>query len=372
VRSHICSVRAYLLHEALQRAVRVAPTKGAGFDKAGGLQFFIKDTELWIQACDLEHTFFQKVPATVETPMDFRIHTGIARFVGSLPMTGDQEVRFHIDSDTGRIEIQYMKSPTKIKVPTVVGEYPHIEWHDYDSMDDASELAGKLASVAWATEDSASGVLSGVHIDGEWIEALCSKQMAQIRCKVKTEQPIIAVVKTLTPLIAQGSRVRIKAMHGRVVVALDELAQVSSSTVMGAWPNLSERIAKIDLPYEFKVNRQRLVDALNRVLAFTNGDRFPRINLTVQNDRLVISLTEAKDGDITDSIALTARTDEEPVEFCFNPAWLAKAFETFPGAEVKVNYKTNILPLRLTEPMTSYNALIMGLQPGEKQASPDA
>ena len=211
MRSHICSVSAHLLHEALQRAIRVAPTKGAGFDKAGGLQFFVKDTELWIQACDLERTFFQKIPATVELPMEFRIHTNIARFVGSLPMTGDQEVRFHIESDTGRIEVQYMKSPTKMKVPTVVGEYPNIEWHDYDSMDDAFELAGKLASVAWATEDSASGVLSGVRIDGQWIEALCSKQMAQIKCAVKTDEPVVAVVKTLTPLIAQGSRVRLES-----------------------------------------------------------------------------------------------------------------------------------------------------------------
>ena len=128
---------------------------------------------------------------------------------------------------------------------------------------------------------------------------------------------------------------------------------------------------KIDLPHEFKVNRQRLLDALNRVMAFTNGDRFPRINLNVLSDRLIISLTEARDGDITDSIALTSWKGDGAVEFCFNPAWLAKALDTFPGAEVKVNFKTNILPLRLTEPMTSYNALIMGLQPGEKQASPD-
>lgn len=369
-RSLICCVRTFLLHEALQRAVRIAPTKGAGYDKAGGLQFSAKDGELWLQACDLERTFFQKIPADVEMEKEFRISTSVARFVASLPMIGDQEIRFHIDGGTGRIEVQAMRSPTKIKVPTVVGEYPHIQWHDYNDMDDAFELAGKLASVAWAIEDSASGVLSGVRIDGEWIEGLCSKQMAQIRCKVQTDEPVIAVVKTLTPLIAQGSRVRIKALHGRIVVALDETAQVSSTTVLGQWPNLKERLAKIDLPYGFTVNRTRILDALNRILSFTDGDRFPRININVLEDRLVISLTEAKDGEITDSLALTSRVGDEPIEFCFNPAWLAKAFDTFPGAEVKINYSTPILPIRLTEPMTSYNALIMGLQPGEKQASP--
>jgi DNA polymerase III sliding clamp (beta) subunit (PCNA family) len=263
-----------------------------------------------------------------------------------------------------------MKSPTKIKVPTIIGEYPTIAWHDYVDMDDAFELAGKLASVSWAIEDSATGVLSGVRIDGEWLEALCSKQMARIKCNVKTTEPIVGVIKTLAPLIAQGSRVRVKAEANRMVVALDESAQVTTSTVLGQWPNLSERIEKINLPDGFTVNRQRLLEALNRVVAFTNGDRFPRINFLVTKDRIVISLTEAKDGDITDSVALSSRAGDGDVEFCFNPAWLARAIDTFPGAEVQVKFVSNTMPIRLIEPMTSYNALIMGLQPGEKLESP--
>ena len=370
-RTTIASVRANLLHEALQRATNVAPTKGAGFDKAGGIMFRTRGTELWVQATDLEHTFFQKMPATIDLDQyDFRIYPHIAKFVASLPMTSDQEVRFHIDDDTGRIEIQYRKSPTKLKVPTVMGEYPRIDWHEYDDMDDAFELSGKLASVAWATEDSAQGVLSGVRIDGEWIEAMCSKQMARTMCKVKTDEPVIAVVKSLTNLIAQGSWVRIKAMEGRVVIALDEFSQITSTTVLGAWPNLAERIDKLDLPHGFVVNRQRLLDALGRVTAFTVGDRFPRINFKVSTDRITMGLTDAKDGDITDVISLTSRTGTEEVEFCFNPVWMQQAIDTFPGAEVQVRFLNEKMPIRLMEPMTSYNALIMGLRPGEKLESP--
>ena len=371
MRTTIVTVRANLLHEALQRAVNVAPTKGAGFDKAGGIMFRTRGSELWVQATDLEHTFFQKVPATVDIDgYDFRIYPHVAKFVASLPMTSDQEVRFHIDDDTERIEVQYKKTPTKLKVPTVTGEYPTIDWHDYDDMDDAFELSGKLASVAWATEDSASGVLSGVRIDGEWIEALCSKQMARTMCKVQTDEPVIAVVKSLTSLIAQGSRVRIKALHGRVVIALDEHSQITSATVLGAWPDLAERIDKLDLPQGFVVNRHRLLDALSRITAFTAGDRFPRINFKVSSDRITMGLTDAKDGDITDVIALTSRDGTDEVEFCFNPAWLQQAIDTFPGAEVQVKFLNEKMPIRLMEPMTSYNALIMGLRPGEKLESP--
>ena len=370
-RTTICTVKANLLHEALNRAIRVAPSKGAGFDKAGGLMFETHgDGTLHLKATDLERTFFQILHAEVSMPMQFRIHTHISRFVASLPMTSDQEVRFHIDTDTGRIEVQYMKSPTKIKVPTITGEYPHIEWFDYDTMDDAFELAGKIKSVAWAIEDGAVAPINGIRIDGDWIEAMCSKQMARIRCKVQTDEPVMAVVKTLAPLISDGSRVRIKALEGRVVVALDETCQVTSSTVLGAWPDLSTRIDKLDLPEGFTINRDRLSQALGRIVSFTNGDRFPRINFVVGADRISLSLTEAKDGDISDVMTLSARTGDTETEFCFNPVWLQRAIDTFPGAEVQVRFATPRLPIRLIEPMTSYNALIMGLQPGEKVESP--
>lgn len=370
-RETLASVKANLLHEALQRAIKIAPTKGAGFDKAAGLLFDIEPGEITIRATDLERTFYQRLPsADTQRPFSFRIHTHIAKFVASLPMGGDQDVRFHIDHGTGRIEVQYMKSPTKIKVPQIVGEYPTIEWHEYDEMDNAFELSSKLSSVAWATEDSASGTLAGVMMNGEWIEALCSKQMARIKCDVTTDAPVIAILKTLAPLIAQGSRVRIKAQDSRIVVALDETAQVTSSTVLGQWPNLTERLEKIELPNSFKVNRQRLLEALSRVTAFTNGDRFPRINFLVMDDRIVITLTEAKDGDITDVIALSGKTGQGECEFVFNPVWLQRAIDTFPGAEIQCHYADNKMPLKLSEPMTSYTALIMGLQPGEKQESP--
>jgi DNA polymerase III sliding clamp (beta) subunit (PCNA family) len=155
-----------------------------------------------------------------------------------------------------------------------------------------------------------------------------------------------------------------------VIVALDENAQVTSSTTLGNWPNLGERIDKLELPEAFTVNRERLLAALSRIIAFTNGDRFPRINFLVGKDRLSLSLTEAKDGDISDVIGLSAREGEAETEFCFNPVWLQRAIDTFPGAEVQVKFANARLPIRLIEPMTSYNALIMGLQPGEKVESP--
>ena len=372
MRTLVCSVRANLLHEALQRAVRIAPTKGAGRDKAGGLLFEVHGNgKLYIKATDLERTFFQMLDCTVQNSgFQFRIDTHIARFVATLPMTSDQEVRFHFDDVMKRIEVQYMKSPTKLRVPLFQGEYPHIEWFDYDDMDDAFELAGKIKSVAWATEDNAVAPINGIRIDGDWIEAMCSKQMARVQCKVHTDAPVIAVVKTLAPLISDGSRVRIKALEGRIVVALDETAQVTSSTVLGAWPDLSSRIDKLDLPEGFTINRERLLGALGRIIAFTNGDRFPRINFHVGRDRVSLSLTDPRDGDISDVMTLSSRQGEADVEFCFNPVWLQRAIDTFPGAEVQVKFLNPKMPIRLIEPMTSYNALIMGLQPGEKVESP--
>lgn len=369
-RQLLATCKVNLLHEALGRAVKVAPTKGAGFDKASGLMFDIKPNEIWIRATDLERTFFGKIAADVTTEMTFRITTAVSKFVSSLPMAADQDVRFHYDDTKQRVEVQFAKSPTKIQVPLVSGEFPRIEWFDYASMDDAFELASRLSAVTWAIEDSAVAPLIGVRIDGEWIEALCSKQMARIKCAVSTTEPIVAVVKNLAPLIAMGSRVRIKAGDGRVIVALDEHTQVTSATVLGQWPNLAERLEKLEMPHGFKINRQRLLDALARILSFTAGDRFPRINFAIGKDRVTVSLLEAKDGEIFDVITLNDKTGDDECTFVFNPAWLQKAIDTFPGAEIEVKYLDPRRPIRLLEPMTSYNALIVGLQPGEKVESP--
>jgi DNA polymerase III sliding clamp (beta) subunit (PCNA family) len=358
----IATISAALLHEALNRANRIAPTKGAPMDRAAGIQIEFVGKEAHVRATDLDVTFFQKVPAEVEEECTIRVSSVVPPFVASLSMDKDQIIRFH-RTEAKKIIVQYGKTRTKATIPEIVGEYPNVPWFDYDSMTEATELGTKIASVAWAVEGDAQGVLSGVKIDGDWLEGMSSKNAARIRCNVATDRPVIAVLKTLVPLIKGGSKLRMMAQEGRLVVALDETAQVSSTTVLGQWPNLVERLEKFEFPNSVTINKTRLVDALKRVLSFVRNDRLPKVLITFTKDSVDVVLDGTLNGDVQDSCVMTSRSgSEEDVTFIFNPNWILEAIDTFPGASVRMDFNGPLMPIRLSEPSTSYEAYVMPMR----------
>lgn len=363
---HIATVSAALLHEALTRANRIAPTKGSAMDRAQGIQIEFTPTEAHIRATDLDVTFYQRIPVeTVDEPCSIRVSSVVPPFVASLSMDKDQVIRFH-RTDKRKIVVQYGKTRTKATIPEIVGEYPIVNWFDYEELSDAGELGNKIASVAWAVEPDAQGVLSGIKIDGEWLEGLSSKNAARIKCDVTVDQPVIAALKTVVPLIKGGSRLRMRAHEGRIVVALDETAQVTSTTVLGAWPNLVERLEKFNFPNTVVIRKMRLVEALKRVLSFVRNDRLPRVRVTFTKDSVDVVLDGTLNGDVQDSCVMTSRSgSEEDVMFVFNPNWILEAIDTFPGASVQIDFNGPLQPIRLSEPSTSYEAYVMPMQPLE-------
>jgi DNA polymerase III sliding clamp (beta) subunit (PCNA family) len=361
-------VSAALLHEALNRATRIAPTKGNAADRAAGIQIEFKLDEAHVRATDLEVTFYQKIPVvSVDQECTVRLSLVVPTFVASLSMDKDQVIRFH-RTDDRKIVVQYGKTRTKATIPEIVGEYPLVPWHDYDQMSEATELADKVASVAWAVENDAQGVLSGIRIDGEWLEGLSSKNAARIRCDVVNDKPVVAALKTLVPLIKGGSRVRMMALEGRLVVALDETSQVSSTTVLGAWPNLVERLEKFEFPNSVTIRKTRLVEALKRVISFVRNDRLPTVLVTFTSDSVDVVLKGTLNGDVQDSCAMSARSgSQEDVTFIFNPNWILEAVDTFPGASVQIDFNSSLQPIRLSEPSTSYEAYVMPMRSQSEQ-----
>ena len=367
--THIATINAGLLHEALNRANRVAPSKGEAMDKAGGIQIQFTATEAHIRATDLEVTFYQKVPLEELTEeCTIRVSSVVPGFVASLAMDKGQVIRFHRKGK--QIVVQYQKTRTKATVSQIGGEFPRIPWYDYDEMTEAMELSNKIASVAWCVESDEQGILSGIKIDGSWLEALSSKNAARIACEVeaKGDDPVIAVVKSLVPLIKSGSKPRMMTDTGRIIIALDEQAQVTSTTVMGAWPNIVSRLEAFDFPHSVTMRKSRMTDALKRVLSFVRNDRLPKVKLTFTADSVDVVLDATLNGDVQDSCAMIGRTgpegrDGEEVSFVFQPSWLLESIETFPGATVRIDFNNPMQPIRLSEPSTSYEAYVMPMNP---------
>jgi DNA polymerase III sliding clamp (beta) subunit (PCNA family) len=219
--------------------------------------------------------------------------------------------------------------------------------------------------VAWAVEPDAQGVLSGIRIDGKWLEGLSSKNAARIQCDVETDGPVVAVLKSLAPLIKTGSRLRMKVEEGKIIVALDEMTQVTSTTVLGDWPNLVERLEKFEFPNSITIRKTRITEALKRVLSFVRNDRLPKVVITFKSDSVDVVLDGTLNGDVQDSCAISNRSgSQEDIEFTFNPNWILEAMDTFPGANIKIDFNDPLKPIRLTEPSTSYEAYVMPMRGG--------
>lgn len=365
----IATVHAALLHEALTRASRIAPTKGEAHDKAGGIVIDFVPLEAHVRASNLEMTFFQKVPADVKEACRIRFGLVIQQFVAGLPMDRDQEVRFLRSGKA--IVVQYGKTRTKATILQIEGEFPIIDWYDTEAMIEAHELGNKIAAVSWAAETDATPPINGIHINGKTLEALSSKQCAQIACEIPVEEPVTAVIKDLVPLIKLGTDLRMMAREGKIILALDETTQVTATTVLGEWPNLTEKMQSIEFTDSFTLPKKRLIEGLDRMLTFVRNDRIPRIFFIVTKDSIDMSLIGSIQGQIQDSCRLVDRQGpnvETEVEFVFQPIWLKEAIETFPGATIKAHFINNKKPLRLEEPSTSYEAFVIGMDPSRATA----
>lgn len=360
----IATVHAALLHEALTRAAKIAPTKGEAHDKAGGIVIDFEPLEAHVRASNLEMTFYQKVPADVKVSGRVRFGLVIQQFVAGLPMDKDQEVRF-LRKDK-QLVVQFGKTKTKATVNQIEGEFPMIEWYDMDDMVEAHELGNKVASVAWAAESDATPPINGVHINGKTLEALSGKQCAQIAAEIPVEEPVTAVIKDLVPLIKMGTDLHMMARNGKIILALDEFTQVTATTVLGNWPDLTRKMQEIEFTDTFTLPKKRLIDGLDRMLAFVRNDRIPRIFFVITKDSIDLSLIGSIQGEIQDSCRLVDRTGpniDKPVEFVFQPMWLKDAIDTFPGSTIKASFVSPIKPIRLQEPSTSYEAFVIGMNP---------
>lgn len=363
----LASIHAATLHDALQRANRVAPTKGNGYDKAQGIHLTFSVDYCEVRATDTDVTFWQRIPAKLTEPyadpIEMRLPSQMfVAFVASLPMSGEQEVRFRVDTNSPKqIILKFANTKLQAKINQVVGSYPAFGPRDMDGMVPAQELASRLEQVAWATGDT--GVLQGVLVDGEQIVAMDSRRAARVPCIIPVDAPVVAMLATLVPLIKLGTDIRIMVEENKVFLALDESCQVTSTVIMQPYPDAVKRLASLPLNDGFTMARTRLIEALNRLLIGVRNDRVPRAMLTVTKGALDMRLIATGAGEFEDSAAITNDNEEtEERKFIFNPNTLIEALSSIGGGNVKIRYGTNRQPWHLVG-SDGYESWVMCIDP---------
>jgi DNA polymerase III sliding clamp (beta) subunit (PCNA family) len=364
----IASIQAATLHDALSKASKIAPTKGSAFDRAAGFHLTFTDSGIEIRATDEEMTYWQFIEADTINETGIRTvyrlpSVMLAAFVASLPMNSDQHlVRFlHDPAKPREIHIKFGKTKLGLKMNLITGgSYPEWQPIDFVGMTEAQELASRIESVVWACDES--GHFAGSHIDGKFLTSINGRSMAAMTvCEIDVDAPVTALLKPLVPLLKLGTEIRIKVVESRIYVALDDKTQITSTVINKPWPNMVDALQKRPLPNSFSVKRQRVIDAINRLMIV--ADRTPVCHITVKDGQLDF-LLKSDSGEMSDACVTNDSEHTEDHLYKYNPAWVIKIFESFSCAMVKVRYNPETPtkhPFHLSDPASGYEAWLMPL-----------
>lgn len=284
------------LADAVQKAGRVAPSKGAGFDKAAGIHFSVNaDTrEVIVRATNLEITYEQRIYATevkgnsIAWRIPSVLLTGIA---AQLPMGEGHTMKF-IDRADKWIRMKAGRLVTKLALLSA-DDYPMNAFDTFDMSDmtPAQELANKVEQVAWSVDKkSKSGPLGGVHIDGTRIIGCCPFHLAIVPCDVGIDAPVTVPLASMTAILKNASSVRCRASGKRFQLALDDETRASCGLLEGKYPNI-DAVMRSNFTGSAKIHKGAFVDTLSNMFVLIRQEKLPTLTLELNGTGLIKTVT---------------------------------------------------------------------------------
>lgn len=351
-----------ILHDAIGKANRVAPTKGDAFDKAGGIHITIQgNKKVMVRATDLEIAFEQEIQATsVQGPdVTWRVPSQLfSNIIGSLPMGQGQEVDL---IDRGEDPWLRIKSGrTMAKVATIQGEYTLGYFPQFSAADllPAPDLAAKVRQVVWAI-DPTNSTLGGVRIDGERIIGCNLQYLAVTPCQAQVAAPVTVPLKLIEDLLKKASDFRIGATDKRFLMTLDADTKLSTPLIEADYPKI-DNIMRKEFLGTITCHRQGVLDMLTRLMTMGKTEKLPRCRVEINGQGLLKMLTldldAGKAGRIQDSLDVSSDTWEDVFEMDVTPDNLLSAIDQAKGDKFHLDFgvpgdpqRSKMVPIQLRD-----------------------
>ncbi len=306
-----------LLADAVAKAARVAPVKGAAFDKAAGIVLDIYPDHAVIMATDLETTYRQELAVTevvgVFDPIRWRLPSVLlSNLLSALPMGNGSTVRM-VDKDDSTLRILSGATVAKVSL-YAADDYPTINKFPTDGMAEANDLAARLATVSWAVKRKVETPLGGVHIDGDLLVATDGMMLATIPCKAPVEEPVTVAVNNLAFLLKSATDVRLRAEDLRLCMTLDAETQATTRIYSGAYPNY-KALFRDDYIGDVQIHRLGWIEVIQRMLTVIDSDKFPHLSIEVNGDRnrLIMDIVTQGGDRIRDEVSFTGNAPSSTI-----------------------------------------------------------
>lgn len=120
--------------------------------------------------------------------------------------------------------------------------------------------------------------------------------------------------------------------------------KIFAKTIDAVYPNFGQVIPKSEaVTAKVDVERQALIDAVERVSCVSNGEECPSLKITFEGNRIKVSLNGANDASACDEIE--AKYDGEEQSMMFNPHYILEPLRTMDEDMVTFNITNTSSPL---------------------------
>ena len=316
--------------EAVNRAARVAPTKGVPFDKAHGilLEYKHRDEEVTLRSNDLQVSYREVINDVVRIDADHdfawripsQLFDGIVR---NMPLDGEL-ILSHTTGD-GHVHMKCGRKKANLMLSSDADAFPE---HDFPEVDDrfiaADGLGNRLKQVGWAC-DRTNPLLAGVHFDGEVMSATDKYKLVKVPFKLGIDDPVTVPLSMLSSVLTNlPGKFRLYSEDKKLYLSIGDEIQIISIVLDGEFPPV-DKIPDAPSDYKFKVDvpREHLSEMINNQLVLVKNDRYPRVQLDLRENELMVAMFIPGVGDMEDFISVN--WDEDDLHIEFTPEYLTKA-----------------------------------------------
>jgi len=333
------------ISDAIRKAARIAPSKGAAFDKAQGIVIDMSpgtDFPVVVRATNLE-IFSMEWVDLIEAegePVSWRVPASVfAQVMAGLPIgSGNQVTLEDKRSSSGYLQLHLTQARIKARFNLMRGEdYPVWPVFDPDTLFPATDLGGRISQVEWAAAKG-DPPFSGVHFNGDQALSTDRYRLACVPLSIPDlKEPVTVPAGILGMVLKQTGEISIGVEGDQMLIMPDEHTQIRTILYGVEYPKV-ERIMHRDFDNSVKVKKTEVIERMTRATAFSGADRAPTLRVFIGKGEFAVMMNNEEIGLLGDVIELPGQCAHPRTEFLFTPKNIMEAISNSPNEDVEIFY----------------------------------
>ena len=340
----IVTFEAGTIADAMKKAGSIAPSKaGSSFDAASGIVMDISpgtESPCVIRATDTE-VFFIETLDVVKCEGDavrWRLPSVLlANVVGGQASSSGKTITFKQLSG-GQIQVSSGSMRSKIFLNGNTS-YPIWEPSPAVNFTMAPGFGAAVSRVMWAAERNGVALLSGFHLDGEYVIATDRYRIARYPMKIDLDEPITIPAGRLGSILNQSGDILVGRDGELFVMMTDDYTEIKTTIYGGKYPPIHS-IFKTEYPQSITFSKGALTETVKKAINFAGNDRAPVLNLYLGKDQLALMMQNHEIGQYGDVIDVPGQANHDRVTIRFTPSMILDACSNSPNDTVTLYYNT--------------------------------